>query len=147
VIISIQNWLSETPDQSKNAATPSYMSVFMSCKSDPEQPRTFYDRYTNFLFHLVMSLAVVRLRSFPNYRWLDILTAIDIYATLLPYARRSRQHHGRCSGTVAVPIIEKHRIRTLNRLDGLDRGISAHTILLLSEGLWSHDPCNIYMFY
>lgn len=32
VLISIQNWLSETPEQSKNAATPSYMSVFMSRK-------------------------------------------------------------------------------------------------------------------
>uniref|UniRef100_A0A093VHI0 Uncharacterized protein n=1 Tax=Talaromyces marneffei PM1 TaxID=1077442 RepID=A0A093VHI0_TALMA len=33
VIISIQNWLSESPEQSKNAATPSYMSVFMSLMS------------------------------------------------------------------------------------------------------------------
>ncbi|EED13934.1 conserved hypothetical protein [Talaromyces stipitatus ATCC 10500] len=33
VIISIQNWLSETPEQSRNAATPSYMSVFMSLMS------------------------------------------------------------------------------------------------------------------
>ncbi|RAO73145.1 uncharacterized protein BHQ10_009157 [Talaromyces amestolkiae] len=33
VIISIQSWLSESPEQSKNAATPSYMSVFMSLMS------------------------------------------------------------------------------------------------------------------
>jgi len=103
VIISIQNWLSETPEQSKNAAAPSYMSVFMSCKSDP---RTFCDRGTNFFFHLVMSLAVVRLlfvSRLQTGRYSN--TAIDIYAALLPYARRSRQHHGRCTDAVAFPII------------------------------------------
>ncbi|OKL63095.1 hypothetical protein UA08_02001 [Talaromyces atroroseus] len=30
VVVSLQNWLSETPEQSKNAATPGYMSIFMS---------------------------------------------------------------------------------------------------------------------
>lgn len=48
MIISIQNWLSESPEQSKNAATPSYMSVFMSCKRDREQPRQHsHDPCTN----------------------------------------------------------------------------------------------------
>ncbi|KAH8703878.1 hypothetical protein BGW36DRAFT_423423 [Talaromyces proteolyticus] len=30
VVISVQNWLAESPEQAKNAATPSYMNVFMS---------------------------------------------------------------------------------------------------------------------
>lgn len=33
VVISLQNWLSESPEQSKNSATPGYMSIFMSRKS------------------------------------------------------------------------------------------------------------------
>jgi hypothetical protein len=47
VIISIQNWLSETPEQNKNAATPSYMSVFMSCESRPERYRLLCDPITD----------------------------------------------------------------------------------------------------
>lgn len=30
-MVSLQSWLGESEEQKKNAATPAYMSVFMSC--------------------------------------------------------------------------------------------------------------------
>lgn len=30
VVISLQNWLAETPEEKKTSATPAYMNVFMS---------------------------------------------------------------------------------------------------------------------
>ncbi|KAJ5854470.1 hypothetical protein N7534_007013 [Penicillium rubens] len=30
-VFSLQSWLGESPEQKKTAATPAYMSVFMSC--------------------------------------------------------------------------------------------------------------------
>lgn len=31
-VFSLQTWLAETPEQKRNATTPGYMSVFMSCE-------------------------------------------------------------------------------------------------------------------
>ncbi|OJJ34221.1 hypothetical protein ASPWEDRAFT_42154 [Aspergillus wentii DTO 134E9] len=35
-VLSLQGWLSETPAQKRNASTPGYMSVLMSCLSSPK---------------------------------------------------------------------------------------------------------------
>ncbi|KAJ5780986.1 hypothetical protein N7457_006146 [Penicillium paradoxum] len=33
IVFSLQSWLGESPEQKKNASTPAYMSVLMSCMS------------------------------------------------------------------------------------------------------------------
>lgn len=61
VVISLQNWLAETPEQAKSASTPSYMSVFMSRTSGPVP--IFFPSSILIIVEIVMAMGVVRFPS------------------------------------------------------------------------------------
>lgn len=57
-MFSLQNWLAETPEQSRKAGTPAYVGVGMAGKILIIDELSVIS--TKVFFHIVMAIAVVR---------------------------------------------------------------------------------------